>query len=263
MKSTRLIAMLLVFALLLSGCGKLIPARTTNPTEASVPETEAAPEETAPAPLGQSDQASMMDQYREILTRLYEEHIWPDGMECEVDETFGDFENNTFTLADVDADGTEELIINYSTTYTAGMLGVVYGFDRETGKVKEELREFPAMNFYPGLIQADWSHNQSMSLDFWPYTLYQYNADSGMYTMIAAVEGWQKANFPQDYDGQDFPTDVDTENKGIVYRVSGGGERKILNQSDYDAWIAEIIGDRQRIQFTWKNLNMTDIQTVK
>lgn len=59
----------------------------------------------------------------------------------------------------------------------------------------EELRlvlsEFPALTFYEnGTVTADWSHNQGRAGRFWPYTLYQYSPDSGVYEETGSVDAW-------------------------------------------------------------------------
>ena len=59
----------------------------------------------------------------------------------------------------------------------------------------EELRlvlsEFPALTFYEnGTVTADWSHNQGRAGRFWPYTLYQYSLDSGVYEETGSVDAW-------------------------------------------------------------------------
>lgn len=267
MKSMKLIALILVFAMLLCGCGQLIPAKTTAPTgEATEPAPETAPTaETAPTPvaLTQTQRNEMLDAFRFLLEQLCVEHVWPDGTDLEFDSSFGSIEDNNFALADVDGDGAEELIVTYSTTYMAGMVAIIYGYDFDSGKVVEELREFPALTVYPDIIQADWSHNQGLSENFWPYTLYKYDATRDIYTMLASVDAWEKAYRKQDFDGKDFPTDIDTDGSGMVYFVTQNGEKQTLSTTQYEDWLDSLLGGLEKISFDWKPLDPAAIKEVK
>lgn len=267
MKSLKLISLILVFSLLLCGCGQLVPAKTTAPTEteASAPvETEPAAE-TVPAPvaLTQTQHNEMMDAFRSVLKKLCEEQTLPDGSSLDYDETFGSLEMNNFALLDMDGDGAEELLFSFSTAPMAGMVAMIYGYDFDSGKVVEELREFPALTVYPGIVQADWAHNQGLSENFWPYTLYKYDAAKDAYIMLASVDAWEKAYRSQDFDGKDFPADVDTDGSGMVYFVTRNGERQTLSTTQYEDWLDSVLGGLEKYSFTWKPLNMAEIEAIK
>lgn len=127
--------------------------------------------------------------YISALKDFYYEHSLP-GVE---DEPFEDLpiSDNRFAVYDVDADGKEELIISYVTTYIAGMMELIYEYDEEMDTLIEQFREFPALTYYDnGVIKAEWSHNQGLAGEFWPYSLYQYKEESDAYEMLAMVDAW-------------------------------------------------------------------------
>ena len=89
--------------------------------------------------------------------------VFPDGSEFQYDASTNG-EGNQFAIYDIDFDGKEELIIQYTTTYTAGMVEVIYDYDSKTKLLKEELRSFPSLTYYNnGIVSADWSHNQGLA----------------------------------------------------------------------------------------------------
>ena len=142
-----------------------------------------------------------MAAYSAVLKGIYYQHKYPDGQDCGFNYS-GDVSDNQFAIYDIDFDGKEELIIQYTTTYTAGMVEVIYDYDSKTKLLKEELRSFPSLTYYNnGIVSADWSHNQGLAGlgDFWPYTLYQYKQESDTYIEIASVDAWNKEQANEDY----------------------------------------------------------------
>ena len=56
--------------------------------------------------------------------------------------------DNTYAITDIDGDGYEELIINYSTASMAGMFAAIYGYNPETDTLTQEFVSFPSVTFY-------------------------------------------------------------------------------------------------------------------
>ena len=116
------------------------------------------------------------------LENLYTNYIWPDGT---VMDFYGDISQNQFAVYDIDGDGEEELIIEYTTSSMAGMEEAVFGYDNEAGIFYQEFRESPGWTFYDnGFIRADASHNQGGDSDAWPYTMYQYDEGTDAYVEV-------------------------------------------------------------------------------
>lgn len=270
MRKEQFISLLLILGILLAGCAKLVPPRSTLPpettgsapaaTEASTqPQSTEVPTEPLPTepPV---DRNKMLDAYQFVLQQFAFEHIWPDGTDLDFDNTFGFIEENEFCIADVDSDGVEELVISFSTAPMAGMQARVFGFD--STNVIEELCAFPALTFYShGLLKVFASHNHSMHMEFWPYSLMQYNPVSHSYDLIASVSGWQKEYFPEDHEGNTFPDDI-ADGQGEVYLVSVGDKQEILSPAQFAQWEADNLGSETVLDLETRSTSEAQIKAV-
>lgn len=202
--------------------------------------------------------------YISALKDFYYEHSLP-GVE---DEPFEDLpiSDNRFAVYDVDADGKEELIISYVTTYIAGMMELIYEYDEEMDTLIEQFREFPALTYYDnGVIKAEWSHNQGLAGEFWPYSLYQYNEESDAYEMIAMVDAWDQTYADVNYEGTAFPKEIDENGDGLVYYVMPGNEYVLNTPVDlvaYEQWLNLYIGDAQELSISYHNLTPENIYEI-
>lgn len=61
----------------------------------------------------------MMRKYMEVLEDIRIRHIWPDGSDLRYLEEYGDISDNHFAIYDIDRDGGEELIVQFSTSNMA------------------------------------------------------------------------------------------------------------------------------------------------
>lgn len=128
--------------------------------------------------------AGRSEAYIFTLENLYTNRIWPDGTEMDL---MGDMSENAFAIYDIDGDGEDELIIQYTSTSMVGMREAIYGYDSETGALCQKLNEFPELTFYDnGFIRADASHNQSDDPEAWPYTMYQYKKETNTYEEVGS-----------------------------------------------------------------------------
>ena len=239
----KLLQLTLAAALLLCGCAKQAapspsesaqsaPALQTNAMSSSV----TLPAEPDPA----------REKFIDVLEGIYFDHVLPDGQQLQpYTEDFNEAPNE-FAVFDIDGDGEDELIVRYITTYTAGMFGAVYGYDRSENRLTVQLMEFPSLSFYPnGIVEAGWSHNQGLAGRFWPCTLYQYDNASDSYFPIACVDAWDREFFETDFDGNPFPAHVDPNGDNIVYYIHlyGQTEEPVpVSQQEFDTWYHETIG---------------------
>lgn len=188
--------------------------------------------------------------YAEALQKIHDEQILPDGTKFEYMSTFGDIEDNSFAVEDVDEDGVDELIFIWGTDASAGMAEYVFGYDENNKTVFTKLMEYPGLEFYKGgVITAPWSHNQGNG-EMWPYNIYEYDSAKSEYEFVGYVEGWNKEISETDYEGTAFPEDVDTENKGVVYRIKYSDEynEEYYSQKDYDAFCEKIILNNEKLE---------------
>lgn len=211
--------------------------------------------------------AKRRSRFADVVSRLYFTGTWPDETTVDLsgDATFGSLDENQFAICDVDGDGEEELVISYSITSMAGMQERVYGYDANTDSVYQELLEFPAMTFYSnGVVEVALSHNHSMGMDFYPFNIYQYNEDTREYELVGSVDAWEKSYFPEDYEGNAFPDDEDTDGDGVLYYVHEGDEYsydKGMDKEDYEAWHQDMVGDAEVVNVNWSDFSIDNATT--
>lgn len=283
----RTAAILCLAGMMLAGCGEKVetPVKTETGTDGSA-ETEQAEQKTAEgegtpagvkadATAGEEngsdtadigDAGSIGDDRTEKEQALYQAQIrhyyggilsqitagWqlPDG---ELDTSslgngFGMMSDNHFAVTDIDGDGREELIVQYTNASMAGMFERIYDYDPAGGGLKCEFTNFPALTYYSnGIIKAEWSHNQGRG-EAWPYTLYRYDSESDVYVEIGAVDSWDKELSETWYEGQPFPDELDTDGDGTLFLIWKEGEEisydfeKIkYNQADVDEWLGSYL----------------------
>ncbi|MDO4260508.1 MAG: hypothetical protein Q4C82_00385 [Eubacteriales bacterium] len=204
--------------------------------------------------------------YRSVLEDIFYEHRFPDGQDYGF-EYGGDVTTNKFAVCDADQDGRQELVIFYQTTTMAGKRFLIYDFDEEQDAVREEFSEFPSVTFYEnGYVKAKLSHNHGLAPygDFWPYTLYRYDAEGDTYTVTASVDAWEKEWSETDYQGNPFPEEADTSGAGIVYYATPEGEEDTapMDQSVYEEWVADWMGDARIMEFPFEYLTEENIKKI-
>lgn len=202
------------------------------------------------------------------LEGICRDQVFPDGSEfCYDASTNG--EGNQFAIYDIDFDGKDELIIQHTTTYTAGMVEVIYDYDSKTKLLKEELISFPALTYYNnGIISEDWSHNQGLAGlgDFWPYTLYQYEQESDTYIEIASVDAWNKEQANEDYEGNPFPDELDIDGDGFIYFVTAEGiyaQDTVVDGEEYNRWRNSLLGNAKKVEVPYQTLNEDNVQSLQ
>ena len=171
-----------------------------------------------------------------------------------------------YAITDIDGDGFEELLLMQDTGVMASMDYLI--LDGQGGQLRAELEVFPSLTFYEnGYVRADASHNQGLAVDFWPYALYRYDAESDRYQKVAMADAWDGAIHPQDYAGNPFPKDVDVSGAGIVYYVAENGDLygqdgalapAPMDQADFEKWEASWQGSGAVVEFSLENEIVTD-----
>ncbi len=271
--------LILCSVILLTGCGnesiesstsEIIPESTTEmPTEIPTePETEEVTETTEPNVYAKRT-------YREVLEDIYYNQKFPQYDEP-MENYDWDISGNEFVIYDIDNDGSDELIVMFTETAVAGMLGLVYDHNSD-GNIIVELMAFPSMRFYDnGIIEVDISHNQGPSGDFWPYSLYQYNKKTDSYIEIATV--WslgrdviEEQNEVAEKAGREpyweYPYEADTSNSGIVYNimlsdVEYSDENQYVDVTEYNAWHEQYIGGAELLELPFMKLTEENIENV-
>lgn len=191
--------------------------------------------------------------YTQVLEDLLQRNTPPDGSDL---SAVYDRQFRYFSLADINADGQEELIL-YDLEIRG--YGYVLGYDQDTAQVKILLEGPSTMEFYHnGAVKVpdvDYPGNHSIYL-------YQPQVDS--YQQIAFVTSWVEALDPTDENGNPYPTQIDVSQTGTVYEVetpdSHGADP--MDLSDYLAWEEEIIPASQRLTLNFRFLSQENIDAL-
>lgn len=205
--------------------------------------------------------------FADALDTLLNQHTFPDGALYEPFE--GDMSMDSFAVQDVDGDGQQELLLSCSNTYMAGMSTYVLAYDGESSSLRTQLLEFPALTFYNnGVIQADASHNQRMGGEFWPYSLYRYDAQADSYEMVAIVDAWDRSLGETNpfYDNVPYPADVDVSGTGFVYYIMPPRTLDYshpVDQAEYQTWLDSQLDGAQKQNINWQNFTAANIQALR
>ncbi len=204
------------------------------------------------------DSFALRGAYQFVLQQIAFEHVYPDGRDTGFDSANGFIEENHFALMDVNRDGIEELIVQFVTAPMAGNLETIYAWQGEEFAPEAILTVFPAVTYYDsGLVKEEWSHGSGLApAGYWPYNLYQYDAETGMYALIASVDmqsqGAENA----------YPAEIDADNPEMLFIVTQDGSEKTLNKADYEAWLSETLAGAAPIQPPYQPLTEENIKAL-
>lgn len=193
-----------------------------------------------------------MPAYRAALEQIYyscEVPFWEN-----IEDDHFEVSDNDFAIYDIDLDGRDELLFFRDAAAMSGMYAIVYDVD-ENGELRVELESSPFMHFFSnGKIKVDISHNQGLAGGFWPYSLLGYDAQNDSYYHIAYVDAWDGNLFPESYDGEPFPSDVDTSGSGFVYYIfdpyyayDRENKPEPIDKSEFDEWYDEQLGGAEEV----------------
>lgn len=213
-----------------------------------VEEKEEIREEDIPTPAYMTDITD--ETYCNIITQLIETKHFP---VCNYEADNPGY-NQVYAILDVDSDGRDELIINYSNASTmAGTVYYVYDYNRITGEVYIECSGWPDVDFLDNgyLVEAA-SHNHGRSDldDFWPYRLLVYNAETDIYDILTHVDAWQRELHPKD-----FPDEADKDGDGIVYYTATDSyvPTSFMDREEYVVW-CERFNTGTAKEIRWKTI---------
>lgn len=205
--------------------------------------------------------AQIRHYYGGVLSQIIAARQLPDG-ELDIsslDAGFGEMRDNHFAVTDIDGDGREELFVSYVNATMAGMEEIIYDYDPVLGELKRELTQWPALTYYDnGIIKAEASHNHTHG-EFWPFALYQYEAESDSYQQIAYVHTWDK-EISDVYEDQPFPDELDTDGDGTLFNISEGAEATYeyedykYNQADFEEWYNGMMEGAKEISIEYQPL---------
>ena len=141
-------------------------------------------------------------------------------------------------VADVDSDGTAELLFFIEGTCVRDSAEYVYRYSEEKNAFELEFEYSAGCNYYQnGVIKAKPLYSGFIYQDdFWPYSVFQYDENKNEFVLTASVEEIPKV--PENPDN--FPEEYDKDGDGKVYIISQGESVKYLDEQEYLAWKKQI-----------------------
>lgn len=248
----RKLALILCVTMVFGLCGCKQDTQVKKETEENVTLESLVEEADNTLSLSELEVAKIRNKYADVLSAICDGGKYPEEESYTWNENLmGYHEANTYTICDINKDGVEELIINFTDGSMAEMMTMIYSYDLENDTLVHLLTEFPGIRYYDNnMIKADDSHNHGLGNIIWPYTLYQYNEEQKAYEIIGVVDSWNKELHPQDYDGTLFPEDEDTDKDGNVFLVpdvNGGQYSTVLDNEEFKKWEKERWGSGNQI----------------
>ena len=201
--------------------------------------------------------------YREVLQSIHDNHAYQDM----IFEAFTEDETDIgeFVISDVDRDGKDELIVLWNDTFMAAMIAVIYGTDT-AGNVTVEYSGFPALSFYSnGIITESISHNQGLAGEFWPYSVFRYNASTDAFDAVGFVDAWDSHYNETDYEGNAFPSYADTSGTGIVYYIGDPSYEKQdqpVDVTEYEAWRNKLLSGANELVLNFQTITNDNIRNA-
>ena len=141
-------------------------------------------------------------------------------------------------VADVDDDGTAELLFFIEGTCVRDSAEYVYRYSEEKNAFELEFEYSAGCNYYQnGVIKAKPLHSGFIYQDdFWPYSVFQYDENKNEFVLTASVEEIPKA--PENPDN--FPEEYDKDGDGKVYIISQGESVAYMDEKEYLAWEKQV-----------------------
>lgn len=169
-----------------------------------------------------------------------------------------------FAICDIDQDGATELLIKIESGSESGCGQYIYQVNSDhTGL--ELLYSFftDAVYYDTGFIKEDWSHNQGLSENFWPYSIFQWEMDGCR--EVAGVDAWEKMAWETDFSGNSFPDGVDIDGNGIVYFI--GGESGIdydnpVDDAEYNDFVKKYFSTGKEIYVPWQDITEENVEVA-
>lgn len=194
--------------------------------------------------------------YIEVLEQAIYHWIASDGSE------WGPDGRTEFAIYDIDLDGREELLLCHEG-YMFDTKLMIYDYDVESGGLYQELSEYPALTFYEnGMVEAGLAHNQGMApglsgIEFWPYSLYQYNPATDVYEYVLQVDAWEKERGETSFTGDTYQADADADGNGMLYFIMTDGEHNYdepTDDAEYQKWKENILGEPRILEIPFIEL---------
>lgn len=173
---------------------------------------------------------------------------------------------NQFAVYDVDGDGREELLLSLFSTITAGQGTYVLDYDEDADTLHLQTQAPNRLGLTPtfyenGAVFSPWSHNQGWANRFWPYDVYQYQAETDTYQYAGSVDAWDREVSDQNPDFPSFPEELDVSGSGFLYYLDGDTDTPV-DQGVYLQWLDGHTDGSSPLSIQWRSLTRGNIQRL-
>lgn len=217
--------------------------------------------------------------FREALSKLVNDNQLPDGTAALPYEnvTTEDMEENDFAIADVDADGYDELLIRVTNTDAASSRELVYSYDEEEDTLLLEFDGVPGGVVYydNGTLRSEARYDNNTPSRLWPYQLAAYNMETGAYESKGSVTAWDqdvmRAEQGRTVDAlsESFPTETDADGNGRIYFLqdrsedAGNTDVDAVDDDVVDSWYESVVGSgSSAVYIDWYPVSEDNMQTA-
>lgn len=190
------------------------------------------------------EHARLLGKYADMMAGMTVYGQFPeDGEEGECYSYLQEWSDNFssyYTIYDFDGDGQEELLVNVGENdCVASWTYKLYGYDLEKNEVILEFDNFGPEFYTNGAIIATCYHNQTCGYDM-PYYAYKFNGRT--YDEVAYVETWDESYAQEDEEGNEFPSEIDEDNDGLIYILYDEEYNySYMDNAEYDRWYNDLI----------------------
>ena len=193
--------------------------------------------------------------YIEALEQICYEHTAPSGEEW---QTAGEVK---FAIQDVDLDGREELVLQCEQGWLHDRF-LIYDYDEKANVLRCELSVHPELfTFYEnGYVEEKATRNWGMSdgTDFWPYSVYKYNAETDSYDLQYTVDAWDKERAETAWTEDAFSDEADKDGDGRLFFVIPQNEEidydEPMDNAGYEEWRKTIESEIRTLEFYFTEL---------
>ena len=173
-------------------------------------------------------------------------------------------DENSFAVADIDDDGSDELIIEFAGLSTVENKAYVFDYREQKGVYCEAEFFCRDTRFYEGCAQVNAAKNQGPSGDLWPYALYKYYPQYDAYAYVGYAGSWDSRYYEMFFN-KPFPQEYDLNKDGVVYTLSfaeASSERITVDNAEYEKWRAAFVDEGTKKELDFLPITRENVKEV-
>ena len=166
-----------------------------------------------------------------------------------------DIEKCSFAVADVNDDGTDELLIHFSETMPIHIRTEIVTIDNNNQLVSLGSYYGIHPEFYKyGYMVLKTSHNQTPGETIWPYGVHSFSYYTNEFEKIYNAYCIDKnSNYMNQYNPAE-----DLDHDGVIYVVND----EKLTKAQYDVYVNAYIPSKNKLNISWKKITNSNINNL-